>query len=614
MRSALAKIKLANNTLSNLGLARLKTRLVRDFRYRFIYPHWGTWLFQAHSFPYPVEPSIGEYASLLDEAAPEGGLVGAAEELRRQTFTFLNLPAITFTPKIDWQFAPNQDPLWKYCLHYGEWALTLAQAYRLTSEARFLQALINLMADWVKHNPPGSTPGWAPYPLARRLVAWSKVAVSLREDETWRSFWQSTLAPCLYKQTQMLAANLETDLGNNHLIANYRALEWMGLLFPDWPGALSWRDAGLAGLWSEMAQQVLTDGVHDERSISYHAIVLTDLLEAWDLCQRTGVGTPGNLAERFSRMISFLVDMQAPDGSYPMVNDTVPGYPGDISTLITNARERLHYWANPPGSDRRGRVPAPSGFNVSTEEIAGENESTRQGATAYPEAGYVILRDDDGDFLCFDAGPMGPEHLPGHGHADALSFVLYGKHKPLVVDPGVYSYHEKSWRDHFRSTRAHNTVCIDGQDQCVFWGAFRVAYPPRVRLLGWSDEHVEGEHEGYLRLKDPVVHRRLIRRRGTGHWELLDHFTGRGVHEFALSLQLAPEARVERHGITDATAHWPGVSLRISVPSPSPEMHASVEPGWVSPGWNLKTPAPRYVLQWKAKVPGDNCLILKLEE
>jgi hypothetical protein len=71
---------------------------------------------------------------------------------------------------------------------------------------------------------------------------------------------------------------------------------------------------------------------------------------------------------------------------------------------------------------------------------------------------------------------------------------------------------------------------------------------------------------------------------------------------------------VERHGITDTTAHWPGVSLRISVPSPSPEMHASVEPGWVSPGWNLKTPAPRYVLQWKAKVPGDNCLILKLEE
>jgi len=610
MLSAFTKVNIAYNTLSHLGLARITARLLRLCRYRFIYPQWGRMLFKTIPALDNVDPSTGSFTSPLSSLAPEDRLVRAAEELRRQTFTFLNLPAITFTPKIDWQFAPNRDPLWQYSLHYGEWALTLAQAYRLTSEARFLQALINLMTDWLEHNPPGSTPGWAPYPLARRLVAWSKVAVSLREDETWRSFWQSTLAPCLHNQTQMLAANLETDLGNNHLIANYRALAWMGLLFPDWPGALNWRNAGMAGLWSEMARQVLTDGVHDERSISYHAIVLTDLLETWDLCQRTGARTAGNLAERFFRMIGFLDDMRAPDGGYPMVNDTVPGYPGDISNLVTNARERLKYWMNPPGIDPRGKIPAPSGCNVAT----GENEPTRKGATAYPQAGYVILRGDGGDYLCFDAGAMGPDHMPGHGHADALSFVLYGNHRPLIVDPGVYSYHEKPWRDHFRSTRAHNTVGVDGQDQCVFWGAFRAAYPPKVRLLGWSDEHVEGEHEGYLRLKNPVVHRRLIRRRGKGHWELLDHFEGRGVHEFALSLQLAPEARVERHGVTDATVRWPGLSLRISVPSPSPEMHASVEPGWVSPGWNLKTPAPRYVLQWKSEVPGKNCLMLKLEE
>jgi hypothetical protein len=610
MRSYLAKIKLINSTLSILGLARLTTRLFRNFRYRFVYPHWGTWLFQANSFPYPVEPSIGEYASLLPEAEPANGLVRAAEELRQKTFTFLNLPAKTFTPKIDWQFAPNQDPLWQYCLHYGEWALTLAQAYRLTREVHFLDALINLMADWMEANPPGSTPGWAPYPLARRLVAWSKVAVSLREDETWRSFWQSTLAPCLHNQTQMLAANLETDLANNHLIANYRALAWMGLLFPDWPGALNWRKAGMAGLWSEMARQVLTDGVHDERSISYHAIVLTDLLETWDLCQRTGAGTAGNLAERFLRMIGFLVNMQAPDGSYPMVNDTVPGYPGDIHTVVTNARERLKYWINPPGNDPRGKVPAPSGCNVATEE----NEPTREGVTAYPQAGYVILRGDGGDYLCFDAGAMGPDHMPGHGHADALSFVLYGRHRPLIVDPGVYSYHDRPWRDHFRSTRAHNTVCIDGQDQCVFWGAFRVAYPPKVRLLSWSDDHVEGEHEGYLRLKNSVVHRRLIRRRGKGYWELLDYFAGRGEHEFALSLQLAPEAKVEQEGVADFSVRWPGLSLKISVHPPSPEKQAFIEPGWVSPGWNLKAPAPRYVLKWKAQVPVENCLMLKLEE
>jgi hypothetical protein len=612
MHPALAKVRLVSTTINHLGLARVAMRLLRKFRYRFIYPQWGRMMFKTNPAPYLPELSTGNFPALLSSPAQKDSLVREAEELRHQTFTFLNLPPKTFATSIDWRFAPNQDPLWQYCLHYGEWALTLAQAFLLNGDAVYRQSLINLLTDWVGHNPPGSTPGWEPYPLARRLVTWSKVAVSLKSDESWQSFWQSTLAPCLHTQTRMLAGNLETDLANNHLIADYRALAWMGLLFPDWPGAATWRQSGLAGLWGEMERQVMADGVHDERSLSYHAIVLQDLVETWDLCRGTGVTVPGNLEQRFSRMTQFLDDMQAPDGSYPMVNDTVPGYPDDISTVVAYAQARLNYWTPVPAGGENGGVSSDGFLQAKPDGCVAEKSCRR--VSAYPEAGYAIIKSEGGEYLCFDAGAMGPEHLPGHGHADALSFVLYCNHRPLVVDPGVYSYHDKSWRDYFRSTRAHNTVCIDDQDQCVFWGAFRVAYPPKVRLLGWSDNHVEGEHQGYCRLNDPVVHRRLITRRGKGHWELLDRFEGRGVHEFTLSLQLASEARVEQHGVCDATVHWPELTLRISVPSPSPEMHAAVEPGWVSPGWNLKTPAPRYVLQWKAKVPCVNRLTLKREE
>jgi len=94
-----------------------------------------------------------------------------------------------------------------------------------------------------------------------------------------RLFWRSRLAPSLWQQTQVLRANLERDLVNNHLMANYRALAWMGLLFKGWSEAGPWRDIGLTGLWEQMRLQVLSDGVHDERSISYHTLVLQDLLE-----------------------------------------------------------------------------------------------------------------------------------------------------------------------------------------------------------------------------------------------------------------------------------------------------------------------------------------------
>ena len=348
------KVKVIGNTLSNLGLARLATRLLRGFRYRYIYPQWGRLIFKPPPTLHNIAPATWNFTSPLSSLTPNDGLMREAEALRRRTFVFLNLPAVTFAPQADWQLAPNQDPLWRYYLHYGEWALTLAQALHLTGDADYRQSLLSLLADWLEHNPPGSTPGWEPYPLSRRLVAWSKVALILREDKEWQSFWQSSLAPSLHQQTRLLAANLEQDLANNHLLANFRALAWMGLLFPHWPGASTWRNSGLAGLWGEMDRQVLPDGVHDERSLSYQAIVLEDLLETWDLCQRKGVPTPPNLEEKFPRMIRFLEDMQAPDASFPMLNDTVPGYPAEFQAVAAQAKARLTYWTQCPEGDAGG--------------------------------------------------------------------------------------------------------------------------------------------------------------------------------------------------------------------------------------------------------------------
>ncbi|MCJ7784824.1 MAG: heparinase II/III-family protein, partial [Desulfobacterales bacterium] len=176
-----------------------------------------------------------------------------------------------------------------------------------------------------------------------------------------------------------------------------------------------------------------------------------------------------------------------------------------------------------------------------------------------------------------------------------------------------FSYHDKSWRDHFRSTMAHNTVTIDNQDQCVFWGPFRVAYPPKVRLLEWSDNHVAGEHEGYCRLSKPVIHRRRIERRTTSEWEILDQFEGRGEHEFALTFQFAPGAQAEVSGV-NGEVRWPDrTSLQVICVTPPAGTSASVEQGWVSPGWNLKKEAPRYVLRWRSKVPVENRIILKIK-
>jgi hypothetical protein len=160
------------------------------------------------------------------------------------------------------------------------------------------------------------------------------------------------------------------------------------------------------------------------------------------------------------------------------------------------------------------------------------------------DTGYLALR-ADGLQTVLDLAPVAPRHLPPHAHADVLSFVLWADGRPLVVDPGVPSYSGPD-RDWFRSTRAHNTVEVDGQDQCEFWGAFRAAHMPKVRRLRLDVREeivvVSAEHNGYRRLSDPVTHRRTFAWIPDAGLVVIDRLVSTEAHETASFLHLAPGA------------------------------------------------------------------------
>jgi len=601
------------DSIHQMEPGQLTTRMMRKARFRWIYP-----LAAPYLFPLSIELiSIPQRSAYLfnEKAASHltipDQLLQQAEELCIHRFAFLNMPSVEVGFPVDWTSASTDDRLWNYHLHYGEWALVLVYAYLVANNDHFLQTLIELLGDWLDHNPVGSTPGWEPYPLSRRLVAWARLGRVFEDSSSSQAFWQNRLIPSLRQQARVLAANLERDMADNHLIENYRALAWVGMYFPQWSEAARLRSLGLGGLVSEMRRQVLADGAHDERSISYHTVVLQDFLETWCLATRAGIAIPVEFSETMVRMFKFLASTQAPNGSWPMVNDSVPDYPINPQSLLAAGAVMLgqpHWLTHVASAD-------PAYLAWLTERPLAFDQtlaSTGNTVAAFPEAGYAVLRGDSGDYLFFDAGPMAPGRIPGHGHADTLSIVLYGQGRPLIVDPGVYTYQAGPWRDHFRSTAAHNSIAVDGQDQCVFWGAFRVAYLPHAHLSDWSDSHVAGEHTGYQRFSEPVLHRRQVTHKGPGVWEIQDRLEGHGEHLFSLSFQFTADAQASCDG-RNSEIHWPsGVRLRIT-PAEFPEnAFATIVPGWHSRGWNLKDEAPRYVLNWRAAVPFETRLLLEV--
>jgi hypothetical protein len=176
------------------------------------------------------------------------------------------------------------------------------------------------------------------------------------------------------------------------------------------------------------------------------------------------------------------------------------------------------------------------------------------GANAYfwPATGYFVLPGSGpDDKLIVDAKTMGPDHLPAHGHCSLFSYELSIAGERLIVDSGVEEYEPGPWRDFWRSTRAHNTVVVDGAERSEIWAAFRVGQMTRLLdssfLQQPSSALFVGMHRGFVGQKIPTPHRRFIIALMLRRWIVIDEVLGTGTHTLESFIHFAPgvDCRVE---------------------------------------------------------------------
>jgi uncharacterized heparinase superfamily protein len=87
---------------------------------------------------------------------------------------------------------------------------------------------------------------------------------------------------------------------------------------------------------------------------------------------------------------------------------------------------------------------------------------------AFPQGGFYIMRHDD-LYMVVDCVPADPTAPSGHKHNSRLSFELFAGDKSFIIDSGAYVYTaDKEMRNLFRSTKFHNTVVVDGEEQNRF--------------------------------------------------------------------------------------------------------------------------------------------------
>lgn len=374
----------------------------------------------------------------------------------------------------DWN-AKTKTKLWLYYLHY------LDDLNAMGADARVDQQMW-LIQRWIDDNPPLVGNGWEPYTLSLRLV--NLVKWHARQSQI-SDQWLLSLA----RQAQALVAQEERHILANHLFANGKALTFVGA-FLDGKYGTRWMKRGLNILGREINEQFLADGGHFELSPMYHANLLWDLCDLVNLADSSGVP---ELLERatywrdvIKRGLAWLENMCHADGGIAFFNDA--------AFCIAPSLEEIETYAGFLGCTRVKQRAEPLSY------------------VHHANTGYITVQLEQGGKAFLDVGEVGPSYQPGHAHADALSFELSLFGQRVLVNSGISQYGDDVERQRQRSTAAHNTVEIDGENSSEVWAGFRVARRAKPSdLKVWEVKQkllVRCAHNGYKRLSGKPIHQR----------------------------------------------------------------------------------------------------------
>jgi uncharacterized heparinase superfamily protein len=441
-----------------------------------------------------------------------------------------------------WDVAGCSD-LWRYNLHYFD------DLNARDADARF-DAHCELIQRWIEADLPLNHVAWAPYPTSLRIVNWIKWLVRHPDQASVATLFS------LARQADVLEQRIEYHLLGNHLFENARALVLAGAFFT---GVESdrWLSTGLRILDRELKEQFLPDGGHFELSPMYQATMLWGLL---DLIELTKDHPEPQLFSRFAhwtvlvqRALGWLDTMSFPDGEIAFFNDAAFG--------IAPTAAALHQRAN-----------------LAIELPLQKSDGVATGCklvTDLKESGYARVDWDDA-VLIADMAPVGPDYLPGHAHADTLSFEFSLGQKRLFVNSGTSCYGTSAERLRQRGTGAHNTVEVDGENSSEVWSGFRVArraYPERRSVAQAGDTiTLSCAHNGYMRLPGKVRHSRqwICKARSLVIEDMLSGEFANAVSRLILhpaweATRLEQQALTIRHKVDDqeVVVHVDGGFLRL---------------------------------------------------
>lgn len=399
-------------------------------------------------------------------------------------------------------------------------ATTLGQCYSLTGNEKYAQEFVAQLTDWWSENPAGLGPNWGnAMEAAIRSMNWIIGYELLRRSPALDDKFTTSFLKSLLQHGRYITKNLESGWpGSNHLIADLCGLVVLGVFLSPARESRLWLSKGLRLLRRELKAQILPDGADYEGSSSYHLLVAEMVLWTVVYCGLHRVAVPPIIRERLSDMLDVVSGLLRPDGNLPLFGDCDSGRwlvlesdrsslatlqdPRGVLALAAVLFDRTDWAALAESPSPRSGMSSGGGcrweaalwtfgHRAATLRASIQTSPAKpQTSIVFPDAGWYVMRRGE-HYLAITAGGNGTAGWGGHSHNDALSFELAIGERIFLVDPGSYTYTgDYQARNAFRSTAAHNTMRVDGQEmnRIPERDMFRLENDARVGDLVWRDD------------------------------------------------------------------------------------------------------------------------------
>lgn len=351
--------------------------------------------------------------------------------------------------KVPWELSRCQHLLW------------LGEAYLLTEDKRYAQEIIDEIGWWIQDNPLMYSVNWTcSMDVAFRAVNWMFALNMIAGYEGVDDAFAKKVSSSLWQHGFFISNNLEKQIpySNNHYASDVVGLLYIGSLFQHTRKGKKWFRFALNEYYAETRQQVLLSGVHYERSVSYHRLMTELLSYPVYMLKRIGVSIPSDVMNLIQGMYAFVANYTKPNGFAPLIADNddgrfVPFYRRDF---------REHNYLN-------DELSIENRFVSCDENVLFHSDERKN--MVYSDAGFAIMR-KGGSYLFISNGGYSKKPnesditIGTHTHNDLLSFELSIKNSDFIIDPGSYLYTpDPVKRNEFRSTKKHNTIIVDGEEQ-----------------------------------------------------------------------------------------------------------------------------------------------------